>query len=483
MKFQSLFITSCLLLISVCVNSQTEDAHSVESVLPPKVLAKYVNEVSDKSQKLGSKLNTESDKALQKLQALEGKMKKKLTRIDSTKAEEIFGNVKEKYGSLEQKLKQNKLTHYISSIDTLSTSLNYLDDNLPFLSQARDSKEKLVGALDKVNALKNQFNKAEDIKAFIKERRQYLKEQLSQLGFAKDLKKLNKQAYYYSQQINEYKEILKDHKKAEKKALEILSKTKPFRDFMRKNSQLAYLFRLPGDPNDPVTQASLAGLQTRAQVNNLIQQQLAIGGPGAQQQFQQNIQAAQSQLNQLKDKAMKLGQSGSDMEMPEGFKPNNQNTKTFLQRLEFGTNIQSQKANGYFPVTSDIGLSLGYKMNDKSIIGIGGSYKMGLGKDIRHISVSHQGVGLRSFADWKIKGSFWLSGGYEMNYRSEFSNIAALKDYSAWQQSGLLGVSKIISIKTKFFKKTKLQLLWDMLSYQNIPRTQPIVFRIGYNIK
>jgi len=474
-----------VLFLVASISTQGQDNKPGENpIVRSKVVDQYIDKTSAKAGKLEEKLDRKSRKALDQMQRLETKMQKKLSQIDSTKEKEVFGNLKEKYASLEQRLNQSdKLGKYIPSLDTLGSSLKFLNQDLPLLTGVKEAKEKLTQALDKVSALKKQFNRAEDIKTFIRERRQYLREQLSQLGFAKDLKKLNKEAYYYSQQVNEYKELLKDHKKAEKKALELLSKTKPFRDFMRKNSQLASLFRLPGDPNDPVTQASLAGLQTRAQVNGLIQQSLAAGGAGAQAQFQQNIQQAQSQLNQLKNKVSQLGGGSSDLEMPEGFKPNNQKTKSFFNRLELGTNIQSQKSNGFFPVTTDLGLTVGYKLNDKSILGVGASYKMGLGKDIRHINVTHQGIGLRSFADWKIKGSFWLSGGYEMNYRSEIRSIDVLKDYSAWQQSGLVGVSKVISLRTKFFKNTKVQLLWDFLSYQQIPKSQPIVFRIGYSIK
>jgi len=288
--------------------------------------------------------------------------------------------------------------------------------------------------------------------------------------------------YYYSEQLNEYKALLKDHEKAERKALELLSKTKLFKDFMRKNSMLASLFRLPSDPNDPLSQASLFGLQTRAQVSNLIQQQISSGGSNAQQQIQQNIQQAQGALNDLKNKLNHWNKPSSNDEIPEGFKPNNEKTKSFFQRLEYGINIQSQRSNGYFPVTSDFGLSLGYKLNDKSIIGVGASYKVGWGKDIQHINITHQGVGLRSFVDWRIKGSFWLSGGYESNYRREFKTMDDLKYLNAWQQSGLIGLSKVLSLKTKFFKKTKVQLLFDFLSYQQVPATQPLIFRIGYNL-
>ena len=83
-----------------------------------------------------------------------------------------------------------------------------------------------------------------------------------------------------------------------------------------------------------------------------------------------------------------------------------------------------------------------------------------------------------------------MSGGYEMNYRSEFNNIDILRDYNAWQTSGLIGISKVVSMHSPkggagggLFKKTKVQLLWDFMSYQQMPRTQPIIFRVGYNLK
>src|SRR5213078_194156 len=104
-------------------------------------------------------------------------------------------------------------------------------------------------------------------------------QQLEQLGLVKELKRYNKEVYYYSEQLKEYKSVLNDPDKIEKKTLALLSKTKLFQDFMKKNSMLASLFRMPGDPNDPTYLASLTGLQTRTQVSNLIQQQISSGGP------------------------------------------------------------------------------------------------------------------------------------------------------------------------------------------------------------
>jgi len=469
------------LLILILTLAVSNSARSQDSVSNSKIPLRYFETLSKKADGLEQKLDKKSEKVLARMQKTEARLKRKLTRIDSLAANSIFTDAESKYKQLEDKLKGSKaLSQYIPRLDTLATSLKFFEQNPEWLTNVKDAKEKLGEASNKLKELQSKLQNAEDIKQFLRERREYLKQQLEKFGLAKDLKKLNKEVYYYSQQINEYKEILKDPKKIEKKAIELLSKTKLFQDFMKKNSMLASLFRMPGEPNDPNYQASLGGLQTRAQVNSLIQNQISAGGPGAQQAFQQNLQQAQSQLQQLKDKVNKWGGGSSGDIMPDGFKPNDQKTKSFLKRLELGTNIQSQRRSSFLPVTSDLGISLGYKLNDKSIIGLGASYKMGWGSGWNSIRITHQGIGIRSFIDWKLKGSFWISAGYEQNYRSIFRSIYQLRDQSAWQQSGLIGLSKVVSLKSKLFKKTKVQLLWDFLSYEQVPFTQPLIFRIGY---
>ncbi|HEX2846324.1 MAG TPA: hypothetical protein VHN59_07230 [Chitinophagaceae bacterium] len=475
-----LFLKSILLIGILCASA---GVWAQSDTFPQPISAQYLDQVNTKASQLEQKLDKQSEKILSKFLKAEQKLQRKLARKDSAKAQQVFGSAAQQYTQLQDKLaKTDKLKQYIPSLDTLSSSLKFLQANPQLMAITKEGPAKLKEAMAKVNSLQTQFQKAEEIKKFLKERKEYLKSQLNNLGLGKQLKQLNKQAYYYSAQVNEYKQLLKDHKKAEQKAIELLSQTRLFKDFMRNNSQLASLFRLPGSSAGNTGAASLAGLQTRAQVNNLIQQQITAGGPNAQAQFSQNMQQAQAQLNQLKDKLGKLGNSGGgDMDMPEGFKPNEQRTKSFFQRIELGANIQSQKSNGFFPVTSDIGLSAGYKLNDQSVLGIGASYKMGWGENIRNIRVTHQGIGLRSFIEWKLKGSFWLAGGYEMNYRSGFRRIAELRDRSGWQESGLIGVSKVVDLRSKILKKTKVQLMWDFLSYRQVPKANAVVFRIGYS--
>ena len=451
--------------------------------LTSKISSQYFDAVSKKAGIINECIDKKTRKVLNRMQKHESKLQRKLSKIDSIAANNIFSNSDEKFDQLKEKLKDReaKLSQYIPKLDTIATSFRFLEQHSDLIHDIKDVKQKLCEAGGKFKDLQLKLQNADDIKKFLKERKEYLKQQLEKFGLAKELKRINKEVYYYSQQLNEYKEIFKDSKKAERKVIELLSKTKLFQDFMKKNGMLARLFGIPGNTGNVNYVSSFAGLQTRFQVNALIQNQLTAGGPNAQQVFQQNIQQGQAQLQQLKNQLNKAGLDGSDNIMPEGFKPNHQKGKSFFQRLEYGSNIQTQQSSYFFPVTTDVGLSVGYKLNDKSIIGVGASYKIGWGKAWNNISITQQGIGVRSFIDWKIKGSFWISGGYEKNYISAMQSIAQPRDSAIRQQSGLIGISKIVTTKNKVLKKTRIQILWDFLSYQQTPRSNPILFRVGYN--
>jgi hypothetical protein len=473
-------ISLTILLVLLCLASFAQEAQPTKdsTITLPKG---YLTALSAKASKLTGLLDRKTGKTLALFQKREQKMLRKLARTDPAKAAQLGKESAARYAALQQTLAGGSpSSSYNGSIDTASTSLGFLSQNQGLLPAGG------AASLDKAKAdlgkLRQSLGASEAVSAYLKERRSSLKESVGKL-LPKDLKKLNKQAYYYSAQVNQYKALLKDKSKAEKKALELLTNSRAYKEFFRKNAELAKLFRLPGGTADPSTAVSMAGLQTRASVSQALTARFGADAD-VTRQLRDNLQAAQGQLNALKEKAVRLGSgsfgSGSDAEMPQGFRPNTQKTKSFLQRLEYGANVQNQKGSMLLPVTSDLGLSVGYKLNDKSAIGVGGSYKVGWGQGFRNLQLTSEGVGLRSYLDWKIKGALFFSGGYEMNFRSRFHSMEALKGYNDWQRSGLLGVSK----KYKAGKKLKgdVKLLWDFLSYRQVPRTQAIVFRVGYSL-
>ncbi|MGF6924639.1 hypothetical protein QFZ48_000139 [Chitinophaga sp. W2I13] len=111
--------------------------------------------------------------------------------------------------------------------------------------------------------------------------------------------------------------------------------------------------------------------------------------------------------------------------------------KRFVQRLEFGSNVQFQRSNRFFPTTGDLAGQAAYKFHKNGSAGFGLSYKLVLGTGFDNIRFSGQGTGIRSFIDWKLKGTFFLNGGYEQNYQPDYSGLPEGIDQK-WTQSGLV---------------------------------------------
>ncbi|MBN9385775.1 MAG: hypothetical protein J0H74_33780 [Chitinophagaceae bacterium] len=440
--------------------------------------SKFFSRVQSKTAMLDAQLTRQTEKYLQKMARREECLRRKLFKVDSNATKNLFAGSAERYAALSQKLTSDTGSsgslglngEYQAYTDSLQGMLKFMGDN-----------PKALASLRQLQSLQAKMQDADQVKEYIRERKQQISQFVQQhtnlsglLG--KDYQGFNQDVYYYSQQVREYKEMLNDPDKLTREALTILNKLPAFQAFMTKNSALAGLFSLPANYSNP---ASLAGLQTRDQVAALINQQVAAGGAGGQTALQANLQSAQSQLDGYKDKLSKLGAGSGDIDMPD-FKPNNQKTKSFWRRLEYGTNFQTTRNSYYFPTVSDFGLSVGYKLTDRSTVGLGASYKLGWGNGIQHIAFSSQGAGLRSFVEIKIKGSLFASGGMELNYTTPFSTYQQLRNWDTWTKSGLVGVTKTVSMKSRVFKKTKVSLLWDFLSYRQVPRTQAVIFRVGY---
>ncbi len=477
-------LTAMLCLLAYISRSQPADSTALSIKNIP---SKYYAKINKKITAADDQLTGKSVKYLATFQKQEAKLQRRMQRLNP---QLIIDSAKERYLALAQTIKSKAAPiakiaggEYNAYLDTLETSLS-------FLKQFNGVSDKVKQPLASFSRLQNKLRESEKIKAFIAERKNQLKEMLSKYtklpaGLKKEYDKLSKTAYYYSAQVKEYKEMLKQPKKIERKALALLNKLPAFQKFMKQNSRLASLFRLPDNAG---AAQDLTGLQTRSSVQGLIQQRIAAGGPNAQAQIQANLSAAHAEMNKLKDRLNEFtGEGGDDVDMWEGNSspfggsrmgaPNTQKTKSFLKRLEYGFDIQFGKSSSLLPNAANMALSLGYKLNDKGSAGIGASYKMGIGT-IQHINITSQGLGLRSYMDWKIKKQLYVSGGYEMNYNSAFKSIDQLKNYDAWQRSALIGISKKYKISKKM--KGEMKLLYDFLAREHVPVSEPFVFRLGY---
>ncbi len=479
-SFQIYFVCFFLFLGQLCLGQIDSSQYLLQNI--PK---KYFKQVDHKIDQYQARISKRTIQTLEKLSRWESKVQKMLERVSPETAARFFTNEQPTFTSILNQIKKgddiglNYKVAYNEYRDDLTTTLKYVQQSSEFLDSGLIKKA--INTKDKMLDLTKQENQAEALQQFIKERKKQLIEQAVQhIGQSKYLQKINKEAFYYVETLKNYKEIFSDSRKAESAVKDIVTRIPAFQKFMQKNSELASLFGQTPNNNNSFN-SGLAGLQTRSSVQTLIQDQIASGGPNAEQIFRENIQQGQAELMKLKDKLLTpIGNSGGDINMPS-FTPNIQKTKTFLQRLDYGFNVQFAKSSALLPATSDIAGSVGYKLNDKSIMGVAVSYKVGLGS-IRAIHLTHEGVGIRSFLEWKLKKQFFISGGYELNHNTQFQNIAQLKNVNMWQNAALLGLTKKTKIKTKFFKSTNFQILFDFLSQRHIPASQPVLFRVGYSL-
>ena len=452
--------------------NQQNAGNRIESILK-------VERIENKFLNIEKCIGKVNEKLINKLQKQEEKIKRKLIKRDSLLASKLFPEERIQVSNnpnLSQLFsvpdKGSAAQVYIPKIDTLKTALKYIEQtNLALPNPILKDKKEVQQLNNTIENLQLKLNETSNIQNQINIRKEELTIALKKFGFISDIKKLNKTFHNYQVQLNAYISILNEPDKLLDKAFGIIKEDPSFKEFMVKNSELARYFRMPNSNTEGTN--LIQGLQSRTDISAQVQDKIgnAANGINANDYLQQQTKTGK---DILKSKFNSFGSNDSEM---KDFRPKIQKSKGIINRIELGLNVQSQKANRLLPTTTDIATIVGYKLNDKSILGIGISYKLGWGDNINNIKITNEGIGLRSFIDLKIKGGIWLTGGYEQNYMMSFEKIPQLNDYSKWQQSGLVGICK----KYKIGKKTgNIQLLWDFLSYQQIPQTRPIKFRIGY---
>ena len=490
-KIPALCGAACLCLAFSIAHAQTVDSTAGKLLNYP---ARFFSKLQTRLTGLNNDLSTQTGKYLAKMQRREARLRQKLMSGDSAGVRRLFAGSAQQYAALIQKLKADTGSrHQVISgqyqpyVDSLQGELKFLDKNPQLFSNVNTSQ--LQGSISQLQAAQARWQDASTAMVFIQQRRQQISQYLSQHSDLQGLTSkytsgINQDAYYYSQRVNQDRALLNDPDRMEQKALAMVSRLPAYHNFMQANSELSGLFKVPGGGLGSGAAQPLPGLQTHSQISQQVQRQVASAasenGGGGMGDLSSKVQSARSQLDSYKSRLSQLG-AGSTLADVPSFRPNDQKTKTLWHRLEYGVNFQTTTSTYYYPTTTNFGASLGYRLGHSNIAGIGASYKVGWGSDIHHIAITGQGVGLRSFVQIAIKSGFSATGGFEYNYTKPFTDLQQLKQLSYWNRSGLIGLSKAMSMKSRVFKKVQVQLLWDFLSYQQVPQGQPLVFRVGYN--
>lgn len=480
--------------------------------------AQTLQQLEAATTKANDKITATTTKALDQLNRQQQKVYKQLKKIDSLAAADWLAQGKAMVNKVEAEAKaklQSAATNlsgpYLPRLDSLQTMLGFLQQP----GTALQNNAAVGNILAQTRQLQSQLGNLQQLQQQLEAQKANLTQLLSKYtnlpkALLGQLKKYNGQLATYKAQVEDWKAMLNQPERLEREALKWLGKLPAFQKFMQQNSQLAQLFGAPGAGGAGGGQA-LAGLQTQQSVSALLQQRF---GAGAQQQIQQQLQAgidqlraaqanplgqATAQLQQLRTQATNVvNQAANGTVGNAELTPYQQDkaalkSKPFLQRFETGYNLQTATRNGTFPSVNDVGLSLGYKLNPRSVVGVGLAYKFGMGT-WQKIQVTHEGIGLRTYVDWKFSVSksaklfqnFWLSGGFEMNYFQRFSRLPNLQSYQ-WQKSGLIGLTKKIPFKNprpngRAAKTASIQILYDFLRQKTNTGELPVVVRWGWGL-
>jgi hypothetical protein len=509
MLMKPAFCLAALLCLSVTMtHAQSVDSATDKLTHFP---MRVFGSIQSRAASLNQRLQRQTQKYLQKLQQQEARLEKKLYALDSGAAKTLFANSSQQYGQLLQKLQSDtgsshqKLTgEYQPVADSLHGALAFLQKNPQVLSQGGSINSALPGqattslspamqakiqaSMSQLQALQARMQDAGQIKAYMQLRKQLIGQYIAQHAnlqgvLGKPYASMQQNMYYFSAQVTQYKNELNSPDQLEQKALAMLSRLPAFSGFMKTNSQLSSIFTLPGSASSPQV---LAGLQTRTQISATVKSQVTAAASGSNSNNNSGsaasspVESAQTQLAGYKSKLSQLGGGSSDIDAPN-FRPNDQKTRSILSRFQYGVDFQTTQSTYYFPAMTTLGLNLSYRLGHGNDVGIGAAMKIGWGTGFNHIAVTGQGAGLRSFFDIAIKGSFSATASFEYNYTTPFTAYQQLREIQYWTKSGLIGVSKTVSMKSRMLKQTKLSLLWDFLSYQAVPKTTPLIFRVGYN--
>lgn len=481
-----------LCMLMICLAASKAWAQDTVPVISLLLQQKYAALVESKLERWNEQTEKHTLKALNGMVRQEQKMQEKIAKVDSLLAKKLFAY---SIDSL-QKFKayitgqlaswQKGPRSYIPYMDTLKQALTFLSKAKEITSPARQMQEQIESSLNAVSSIESKLSSIENLEHYMAGRQQLLRQQLKQYPqLANNLKRINKQAYYYSAQIKQIKQTLQDPSKIEETVLRAVGKLPAFQQLLQRNAALSGLFTSPAVFPHLLQGGSIPivnGLPSRASLQTFVQSIPSTGTADVAQHIKQQLPDLASGLDQglhqLQNRLNKAG-GGNNKTLPD-FKPNSQRTKPLWKRLEYKTDVQFGKSVRYLPATAAVAAGLGYKLNDKSTVGTGMSYTMGLGSGWKNIRFSTQAIGLRTYITWKLKKGLDIQGGTEWNYMLQLNGQLQLRRSASLQQNALLGLHKSYAAGRKL--KGNIQVLYDFLHNKHLPGSQPVLFRFGYSL-
>jgi hypothetical protein len=506
LRRSTIFLFVCVLCFAA--NAQEHIPYVEDSIIfipNEKECQIFFKKASKKCDRLSDKIRKTTDFYLTKYEQTEDKVFNSICFLDEKHAESLMRNALFSHRRLESEISANdprKSNNSSPEFDSLSIALDFLETRSLNRSIANDSSACSCSGMSDLRAsqerLKKELKRSEKIGEYVQQRSAYLSK-LGQEneGIRRGIVKAEKINYYFGAQSKEHLALFEDRSNPEKVFFKFLNSSPEFK---------TYLERLSAPP--PPNSAAMQGTNVPANQNfELVMREFRAAADAKGLDIKEITNPLKNlKNNELKEKKTEdvlselKDKTQEDCELYEGEKdslslktenkddwtPNPLKTKRFLDRVVTGFNFQASERTQFFPTAGLITAQISYQMTTRVNIGVGGSYIGGFSRrsNSSELQLPHfgtNGIGLRSFVDWKFKNRLFLQVNYELYQRenlSESANSQLSQNSRSVIPSFLVGF-KLKKAATKRSQPT-IELLYDFLHTQN---GQPaLVVRMGMDI-
>lgn len=407
-----------------------------------------------------------TERLIQTAEDAELKIVSNINKLDETEV----GKIKAAYQRMLSKLQKPDISagavrEYLPKMDSLLTSASFLKSfqEIPQLGQLTE----------KLSGLRLSYLEATNIEEEISGRIQHLLENYTGKIPLKQVERLKQLSQTAKAQIREFKNMIEDPAPRVERLIDLAVQQQGFEGFFAEHAELSKLFM---SPSLSLRAKPDSSLQTVAELQKHLEEKFGKSAQSLLQKQQQSSQDAMSDYqSDILNRIKQIGNSSKESDI------NTESVKPMVKRLSFTTDIRSQRSNGLLPAFSELGINIGYRWSPRLIAGFGLSGRIGWGKGFSDLRVTAEGVGIRSFVDYRIKGGFYATGGFEAIYDPLPDQQSRTIVFSQWQKNGLIGLKKGFRIKNGFIKGASFKLMWNYLSYMQKGVVQPFDFRIGYD--
>ena len=380
----------------------------------------------------------------------------------------------------------------VSNIDTLKSIAKFsAKQSSPLHSDNTMHIDDSASNANGLNKIQREFNYRKYINGLITQHTNDLKKVSSeQKNQIPGISGIEKQTFYGTSKMNVYKDICNNPSKIEDKEFEILKGTKGFDEAINKstNDKDNYDF----NSRNNAQELERMGYQTKQQFQSSLQKKVGKDISSVASHIEEQIKSFEGDTKKMatllaKGKDLKHIKNISLRSTSPNFKINTMRGLPFWKRVEKEYNWQTTRPgfNGE-PALLDMSFTAGFKHSPKLTYGLGVVSSTGLGQNWNNISISFQGIGVKTFITWKWLYGISGYGGYErifkqaafVNKEEYYLDITSYMPHNTnkIKESLLLGLTKNYKINSNW--NGSVQFLYDIWWEQKGLRS-PIVLRFS----